>query len=120
MAQNENGEETQKSEHARTSVFTSSTTLLSLSEADGGRCGQQVVQKVLGRRDGTLYLALISANGVRHAPSRPSAPPSTPIAILSRIASSERHFKRDTLDNSSALDVQTPPGRHRHERRRDE
>ena len=45
MAQNENGEETQKSEHARTSVFTSSTTLLSLSEADDGRCGQQVVLK---------------------------------------------------------------------------
>ena len=48
MAQNENGEETQKSEHDSTSVFTSSTTLLSLSEADGGRCGREVLlhQKV--------------------------------------------------------------------------
>ena len=42
MAQNENGEETQKSEHARRRVIVSSTIVLSLSEADGGRCGQQV------------------------------------------------------------------------------
>ena len=56
MAQNENGEETKKSEHGATSVFVSSTTLLSLSEADGGRCGQQVVgQKVLARPDVALY-----------------------------------------------------------------
>ena len=49
MAQNENGEETQKSEHDSTSVIVSSTIVLSLSEADGGRCGQQVVaKKVLG------------------------------------------------------------------------
>ena len=37
MAQNENGEETQNSEHETTSVFTSSTIVLSLSKADGGR-----------------------------------------------------------------------------------
>ena len=47
MAQNENGEETQKSEHDSACVIVSSTIVLSLSEADGGRCGQQVVhQKV--------------------------------------------------------------------------
>ena len=52
MAQNENGEETQKSEHARTCVIVSSTIVLSLSEADGGRCGQQVVaKKVLAAAD---------------------------------------------------------------------
>ena len=56
MAQNENGEETQKSEHGSRRVIVSSTIVLSLSEADGGRCGQQVGgQKVLARRDGTLY-----------------------------------------------------------------
>ena len=45
MAQNENGEETQKSEHARACVIVSSTTLLSLAEADGGRCGREVVHQ---------------------------------------------------------------------------
>ena len=56
MAQNENGEETQKSEHDSTSVIASSTIVLSLSEADGGRCGQQVVaKKVLAAPAGTLY-----------------------------------------------------------------
>ena len=45
-----------ESEHDTTSVFTSSTIVLSLSEADGGRCGQQVVaKKVLARPDGALY-----------------------------------------------------------------
>ena len=42
MAQNENGEETKKSEHDTRRVIVSSTIVLSLSEADGGRCGQQV------------------------------------------------------------------------------
>ena len=48
MAQNENGEETQKSEHARACVIVSSSIVLSLSEADGGRCGREVLlhQKV--------------------------------------------------------------------------
>ena len=58
MAQNENGEETQKSEHARRRVIVSSTIVLSLSEADGGRCGQQVAgQKVPGAPARTLYQA---------------------------------------------------------------
>ena len=52
MAQNENGEETQKSEHGRRRVIVSSTIVLSRSEADGGRCGQQVVaKKVLAAAD---------------------------------------------------------------------
>ena len=56
MAQNENGEETKKSEHDSACVIVSSTTLLSLSEADGGRCGQQVAgQKVLVSPDRTPY-----------------------------------------------------------------
>ena len=56
MAQNENGEETQKSEHARRRVIVSSTIVLSLSEADGGRCGREVfLKKVLARRDGAPY-----------------------------------------------------------------
>ena len=42
MAQNENGEETQKSEHDTIRAIVSSTTLLSLAEADGGRCGREV------------------------------------------------------------------------------
>ena len=58
MAQNENGEETKKSEHDSTSVFTSSTIVLSLSEADGGRCGREVfLKKVLVSRDGTLSVS---------------------------------------------------------------
>ena len=57
MAQNENGEETQKSEHDSACVIVSSTTLLSVSEADGGRCGQQVSgQKVLANRDTPFFL----------------------------------------------------------------
>ena len=41
MAQNLKGEEPKKSEHGNTSAFVSSTTLLSLSEADGaGASGQ--------------------------------------------------------------------------------
>ena len=57
MAQNENGEETQKSEHARRRVIVSSTIVLSLSEADGGRCGREVVlKKVLVRPDVRLSL----------------------------------------------------------------
>ena len=57
MAQNENGEETQKSEHDTIRVIVSSTIVLSLSEADGGRCGQQVVaKKVLASPDRTPYL----------------------------------------------------------------
>ena len=56
MAQNENGEETKKSEHDSACVIVSSTTLLSLSEADGGRCGREVVhQKALAAPACALY-----------------------------------------------------------------
>ena len=56
MAQNENGEETQKSEHDTRRVIVSSTIVLSLSEADGGRCGREVFgQKVLAALACTPY-----------------------------------------------------------------
>ena len=93
MAQNENGEETQKSEHGRRRVIVSSTIVLSLSEADGGRCGREVFgQKVPAAPARTLYDSF----------SPPRAAPATfhTYNILGNVTSNSRPSTQSTVSKT--------------------